>query len=590
MADLDLVEKGPEPDLARTSFDAYQGKIELTRAPTAWGRFVDSFKRNPNARMTTQAIDANGNVLKDQPPAEPALAMSLKGRHLQMIAIGGSIGTGLFVGSGSALATGGPASLIIAYGLIGVMLYCVVQALGELAVAFPVAGAFSVYASRFVDPAWGFAMGWNYALQWMVTLPLEIVAASLTLEFWSGSRSVNSAAWVTIFLVAIIIINFFGVRGYGEVEFVLSIIKVVAVIGFCILGIIINTGGVPGSDRGYIGAQYWHNPGAFNAGFKGLCSVFVTAAFSFSGTELVGLAAAETENPRRTLPSAVKQVFWRIALFYMVSLTIVSVLVPYDDPQLLNGSSSSDANASPFVIAVRNAGIQAVPSIMNVVILLAVLSVGNSSVYGSSRTLAALADMGQAPKILGYIDRSGRPLVAIIVSSALGFLCYIVAAGSDTSTEAFNWMIAISGLAAIFTWATICICHIRFRKAWHLAGNTVDDLAFKSQAGVYGSWIGLIMNCLILVAQFWTGFAPVGYADMSASERVKGFFEVYLAAPIAIVMYIGYKLVYRTKFRRVREIDITSGRRELNLAEILEEERKIQAAWPWYKKVWKTVC
>lgn len=148
----------------------------------------------------------------------------------------------------------------------------------------------------------------------MVTLPLEIVAASLTLEFWSGSRSVNSAAWVTIFLVAIIIINFFGVRGYGEVEFVLSIIKVVAVIGFCILGIIINTGGVPGSDRGYIGAQYWHNPGAFNAGFKGLCSVFVTAAFSFSGTELVGLAAAETENPRRTLPSAVKQVFWRIAL------------------------------------------------------------------------------------------------------------------------------------------------------------------------------------------------------------------------------------------------------------------------------------
>ncbi|OAL26685.1 hypothetical protein AYO22_04038 [Fonsecaea multimorphosa] len=573
------------------STDLSQGKVEFPPAPTAFGRFVDSFKRNPHARVTTQAIDANGRVLPDQPPAEPALAMKLKGRHLQMIAIGGSIGTGLFVGSGSALANGGPASLVIAYGLIGITLYCTTHALGELAVQYPVAGAFSVYASRFVDEAWGFAMGWNYALQWLVTLPLEIVAASLTLEFWPGSRDVNGAAWVTIFLVAIILINFFGVRGYGEAEFVFSIIKVIAVIGFIILGIIINTGGVPGDHRGYIGARYWYDPGAFNHGFKGLCSVFVTAAFSFSGTELVGLAAAETENPRIALPTAVKQVFWRIALFYMVSLTIVGVLVPYNDPQLLNGSSSSDANASPFVIAVRNAGIDAVPSIMNVVILIAVLSVGNSSVYGSSRTLAALADMGQAPKILGYVDREGRPLVAIIVSSLFGFLCYIVAAGPDTSTQAFNWMIAISGLASIFTWGTICLCHIRFRSAWRLAGRSLDELAFKSQATVYGSWIGLAMNILILIAQFWTGFAPVGYADMSASELVENFFEVYLAAPIVIAMYFGYKLVMRTKIRRIREIDITSGRREIhNLREILEEERRIQATWPWWKKIWKTVC
>ncbi|OAP56523.1 hypothetical protein AYL99_09702 [Fonsecaea erecta] len=573
------------------SSDLSQGKVEFPPAATAFGRFVDGFKRNPHARVTTQAIDANGRMLPDQPPAEPALAMKLKERHLQMIAIGGSIGTGLFVGSGSALATGGPASLIIAYGLIGITLYCTTHALGELAVQYPVAGAFSVYASRFVDEAWGFAMGWNYALQWLVTLPLEIVAASLTLEFWPGSRDVNGAAWVTIFLVAIIIINFFGVRGYGEAEFVFSIIKVVAVIGFIILGIIINTGGVPGDHRGYIGAHYWYDPGAFNHGFKGLCSVFVTAAFSFSGTELVGLAAAETENPRIALPTAVKQVFWRIALFYMVSLTIVGVLVPYNDPQLLNGSSSSDANASPFVIAVRNAGIDAVPSIMNVVILIAVLSVGNSSVYGSSRTLAALADMGQAPKILGYVDREGRPLVAIIVSSLVGFLCYIVAAGPDTSTQAFNWMIAISGLASIFTWGTICLCHIRFRSAWRLAGRSLDELAFRSQATVYGSWIGLAMNILILIAQFWTGFAPVGYAEMSASELVENFFEVYLAAPIVIAMYVGYKLVKRTKIRKTTEIDITSGRREIhNLREILEEERRIQATWPWWKKIWKTVC
>ena len=167
------------------------------------------------------------------------------------------------------------------------MLYCTVQALGELAVAFPVAGSFSVYASRFIDPAWGFVMGFSYALQWMVTLPLEIVAASLTMEFWAGSRNVNSAAWVTIFLVLIIIINFFGVRGYGEAEFVFSIIKVIAVVGFIILGIIINTGGVPGDPRGYIGAQYWYNPGAFVCSS---CSEYVTTA---------------TNRPPRTMASKV---------------------------------------------------------------------------------------------------------------------------------------------------------------------------------------------------------------------------------------------------------------------------------------------
>ncbi|KAF2741318.1 AAT family amino acid transporter [Polyplosphaeria fusca] len=583
MADKDL-----EKAQTTGSAPAYDyGATEETVTGTKWTRFRDSFKKNPNARMVTQAVDNEGKPLEDQPPAQPALAMKLKDRHLQMIAIGGSIGTGLFVGSGAALSSGGPASLIIAYGLIGVMLYCTVHALGELAVAFPVAGSFAVYASRFIDPAWGFAMAWNYALSWLVTLPLEIVAASITVSYWPGSRDTNPAAWVTIFLVVIISINLFGVRGYGEAEFVFSIIKIVAVIGFIILGIIIDTGGVPG--QSYLGAAYWYNPGAFNNGFKGLCSVFVTAAFSFAGTELVGLCAAETENPRKTLPTAVKQVFWRITLFYMVSLTIVGCLVPFDDPNLI-GASSSDANASPFVIAVKNAGIKVIPSIMNVVILIAVLSVGNSSIYGSSRTLAALADQGQAPKILGYIDRSGRPLVAILFSSAFGLLSYIVAAGDDKRQKAFTWMLAISGLAAIFNWTSICICHIRFRRAFALQGHSLDELAFKSQATVWGSYAGAIFNVLVLIAQFWTGFAPVGYGEMTAAERVENFFEAYLALPIVALFYIVYKIWFKTKFKRAHEIDVTSGKRELNLAELLAEERAEQATWPMWKKVYKTVC
>lgn len=154
----------------------------------------------------------------------------------------------------------------------------------------------------------------SYALNWLVTLPLELTAASITVSFWPGAKDVNPAAFVVIFWIVIVAINFFGVRGYGEAEFVFSIIKVIAVIGFVLLGIIIAAGGVPHSPQGYLGAGYWYNPGAFNHGFKGLCSVFVTAAFSFGGTELVGLTAAETENPRVSLPSAVKQVFWRITL------------------------------------------------------------------------------------------------------------------------------------------------------------------------------------------------------------------------------------------------------------------------------------
>ncbi|EON66748.1 hypothetical protein W97_05994 [Coniosporium apollinis CBS 100218] len=558
--------------------------------PGVGRRVIDSFKRDPNQKATASGtVGADGKVFDVEnaasATAESPLARKLKGRHLQMIAIGGSIGTGLFVGSGSALANGGPASLLIAFSLIGIMLYCTVHALGEMAVLFPVAGSFSAYSTRFLDPAWGFAMGWNYALQWLVVLPLEIVAASLTIEFWNHGR-INNNAWVAVFLVLIISINMFGVKGYGEAEFVFSIIKIIAVIGFIILGVILNCGGGPNGE--YLGGRYWNDPGPFNHGFKGLCSVFVTAAFAFAGTELVGLAAAETANPRKSLPTAVKQVFWRITLFYIVSLILIGLLVPYNNDRLLNGSSGADASASPFVIAIENAGIDVLPSVMNVVIMIAVLSVGNSSIYGSSRTLAALAEQGQAPKFLAYIDRKGRPMAGIAVASVLGFLAFL--AGSDKQSEAFNWMLAISGLSSIFTWGSICLAHIRFRKGWKVQGRKLDELAFRSQPGVIGSWIGFIFNCLVLVAQFWTGLAPIGYGEMTSGERTENWFAVYLAAPIVIACYLVYKIWYKTPFVRSHNMDLHTGIRELNLAELIAEERAEQAAWPKWKRIYKFFC
>jgi len=316
--------------------------------------------------------------------------------------------------------------------------------------------------------------------------------------------------------------------------------------------------------------------------------VFVTAAFAFAGTELVGLAAAETANPRKSLPTAVKQVFWRITLFYIVSLTLVGLLVPYTEERLLTASASSDAKASPFVIAINNAGISGLDSVMNVVIMIAVLSVGNSSIYGSSRTLAALAEQNQAPKFFAYIDRKGRPLFSILFASAIGFLAYLAA--SDKQGEAFNWMLALSGLSSIFTWGSICLAHIRFRKGWKHHGHTLDELAFRSQPGIIGSWIGFIFNLLVLVVQFWTGFAPVGYADMTTSELVQNFFEVYLAVPVIILFYVVYKFWMKTPFIKVEMMDIQTGRRELDIAELIAEERAERASWPVWKRWYKFLC
>ncbi|RMZ80691.1 hypothetical protein DV738_g2687, partial [Chaetothyriales sp. CBS 135597] len=551
-------------------------------------RFIDSFRRDPAASVTSHpSMSSQHHKGFDAEAAAQATAMSplfrrLKGRHLQMMAIGGSIGTGLFVGSGRALAAGGPASILISFSLVGIGMYCTVQALGELAVTFPVAGSFSHYSTRFIDPAWGFAMGWNYALQWLTTFPLELISASITIDYWIQDRQLN-AGWVTIFLVFIITINCLGVKGYGEAEFIFSTIKVTAIIGYIILGVLINIAGGPNGS--YIGFKLWHNPGAFNNGFKGLGSVFVTAAFAFAGTELIGLAAAETENPRKTLPTAIKQVFWRITLFYVVSLLLIGTLVAYNDTRLLNGTSTVDAKASPFVISIQDASIEVLPGIMNVVILISVLSVANSAIYGSSRTLAALAEQRQAPRILAYIDRKGRPLVAIIFAGSLGLLGYLAA--SSRQREAFDWMLAFTGLSSVLTWGSICLAHLRFRAAWKIQGHGLDELAFQSPVGTVGSWFGLIFNVLILIAQLWTGIWPVGWQEKSGGEIAANFFQAFLTLPVVIIMYVGYKLYYRPKIAGTRDLDVFTGKRDMNLRDILREEKEERQNWPLWKRFYQ---
>lgn len=429
------------------------------------------------------------------------------------------------------------------------MLLLTMQALAELGVMFPVNGAFFSYAVRFINESWGFACGWDYAIQWLTILPFEITAAGITISYWQKGAEINIGVWITVFLLALAIVQIFGVRGYGEVEFVLSMIKIVACTGFIILGIIINCGGVPTDPRGYIGGLYWYDPGAFRNGFKGFCSVFVTASFSFGGTELTGLAAAEAANPMKSIPQATKQVFYRITFFYVVCLLIIGLIVPSNSDVLLN-SSGANTKASPFVYAIQLAGIKGLPSVFNTVITISVLSVANSCAFGSTRTIHALASHGMAPKFLAYVDKHGRPLPCVILQLVFGLLAFVNEATTNGAIF-FNWLLALSGLANFFIWGSICFSHVRFRAGWVAQGHSLDDLPYKATFGIWGSWVGIALNMICLAASFYVALFPIG-----SSPSAKGFFNEYLAAPLILCLYLGWKIYKRdwTLFIGVHEM------------------------------------
>lgn len=348
-----------------------------------------------------------------------------------------------------------------------------------------------------------------------------------------------------------------------------------------------NCGGPP--EGGYVGFRYWKDPGAVNHGFKGLCSVFVKISFAFGGTELVGLAAAETADPRKSLPASLKQVFWRIAIFYFVSLGLIGLLIPYNDPRLLNDESTTkDESSSPFVIAIEAVGIEVLPSIMNAAILVAILSVGNSAVYGSTRSLAALANLNHAPKFLAKIDRKGRPLIALGVASAFGLLAFLADASQQASI--FDWLLAISSLSTTTTWLSICFCHIRFRKAWAANGRSLEQLPFRSQVGINGSYVGVTLGVCLLVVQFWVCASPIGAREMSSLDIAKNFFLTWIGGLTLLIFFGFHKLYYRTSLVRIGDMDIHTGRRRYNVSVLVAQEQDLRQGWPRWKKAYRYLC
>ncbi|KAG9009416.1 hypothetical protein FRB94_012073 [Tulasnella sp. JGI-2019a] len=295
-------------------------ETKLTRI----GLSLESFKRAPGPIKRNDdhtGMDADEIAAMDR--ETPLLPENLKPRHVRMIAVGGSIRTGLFIGTGGALAKGGPLGTLIAWVVMGFMLFNTIQAMGELSILYPVAGGFYNLSNRFVDKSWGFAMGWNYAFQWAAVLPLEITAASAVINYWD--TGVPQGVWITVFLLVVITVTVFGASAFGEEEFMASCVKLFVTSLFIIVSLIMIFGGGPkgGEYHGFVGARYWHNPGPLAHGFKGVAAVFVTAAFSFAGTEVVGLAVTESPNPRKVMPGAIKMNFWRITLIYIVSLIFI---------------------------------------------------------------------------------------------------------------------------------------------------------------------------------------------------------------------------------------------------------------------------
>ncbi|ODO05890.1 hypothetical protein I350_04951 [Cryptococcus amylolentus CBS 6273] len=506
-----------------------------------------------------------GNFVR---PAEGGVHRQLKQRHMAMIALGGAIGTGLFVGSG----TGGPVGLWLAYILMSSMVYAMMVALGEMAALYPVSGAFTHYAARFVDPSLGFALGFNYWYSYAITIPTEIVAATIVISYWDADT--NAAVYITVCLVLIWAINFLGAKAYGEAEFWFSSIKVITIVGLIILGIVLMCGGGPNHDA--IGFRYWRNPGAFNqisAGdgviggrwgqFLAFWDVFVQAAFSFIGTEIIATTLGEAENPRKTVPKAIKRVFFRLLFFYVMGTFIISVLVPYNEPNLLNGSGT--AAASPFVIAIQNAGIKALPSIVNAVLLISAWSAGNSDLYASSRTLYALAIEGQMPRILRRCTKRGLPIYCVAITGIFGVLAYMNT-GGETAETAFDWLYNLSAITGIITWWAILLAYLRFYYGLKKQGLTRDEFPYRAPFQPYLSWYGFLFFSVIILFNGFTVFLK-GNWDTSS------FVAAYITLPIFAVCWIGWKVVKKTKMVPLDQIDFHTGRRELDEEELADNEK-----------------
>lgn len=468
------------------------------------------------------------------------LKRELRPRHIMMIALAGSIGTGLFVASGNTIASAGPGGALLAYILMGCVIYFLMTSLGEMATLMPTTGTFCDYSGRFVDPSFGFAMGYNYFYNWASAIPVELTAASILMQYWFPHVPIG--VWGGFFLLLIAGLNFFHVRLYGETEYWLSFIKISAVVIFIIIGTFMIFG-LLGGNHTSVGFQNWkigHTP--FHKGFLGILAAFLVVGFSFQGTELVGVAAGEVRDPQKSVPKAIRNTFWRIIVFYVLAIAIIAFLIPSTNPNLINASTNNVA-LSPFTMVFSQAGLKFAGSVVNLVIITAVLSACNASMYTASRTLWYLSKEGQAPKYLSKVSPAGVPIPALLVTFLFGMLTLLTWFWHEGVI--FTWLVNVSALSGFIAWVGIAASHYRFRKAYLLQGHRLEDLNFKAKLYPLGPILAAVLCIAVIGGQVFT-----------FQWSIANFLANYVGVIAFIVLWFSYKTLKKTTLVDLREVPI----------------------------------
>ncbi|MFF3951920.1 amino acid permease [Streptomyces sp. NPDC001890] len=438
--------------------------------------------------------------------ADSALTHGLKQRHLSMIALGGVIGAGLFVGSGAGIAAAGP-SIIVAYAVSGLLVMLVMRMLGEMSAANPASGSFSVHAERAIGPWAGFTAGWAFWVLLCVAVGLEGIGAAKIVTGWLPGTP--EWAWVALFMVVFLGTNLASVTKFGEFEFWFAALKVVAISLFLVLGVLAILGVLPGTDAP--GTANLSGAGGFMPnGTEGLVIGLLASVFAYGGLETVTIAAAESENPVQGVAKAVRTAMWRIALFYVGSMAVVVTLVPWDDPKV--------ATVGPFYAALDHLGISGAAEIMNVVILVALLSAMNANIYGASRMACSLVARGQGPKRLGKVS-SGVPRAAVLVSSVFGFLCVLLSYWRPD--DVFPWLLNMIGAVILVVWIFIGVSQLILRVRLE---RTAPELL------VVRMWFFPVLPVLALLAMGGIFFLMLRQPDTRDQLLATGVLTVVLIA------------------------------------------------------------
>lgn len=445
-------------------------------------------------------------------------------RHIRMISLGGVIGTGLFLSSGYTIHEAGPLGTVIAYLVGGLIVFAVMLCLGELSVAMPYTGAFHVYAKKYIGPSTGFVVAILYWLTWTIALGSEFTAAGLIMQKWFPQVSVW--IWSLTCMIIIFLSNFFSVKAFAESEFWFAAIKVFAIVAFIVLGGLVIAGFLP--VKGYHaapGLANFYRNGWFPNGFSGVFTTMLTVNFAFSGTELIGVTAGEAENPQKAIPSAIKTTLWRLLIFFIGSIAVMSALIPY---------KVAGVTQSPFVYVLDSIHVPFAANIMNFVVLTAIISAANSGLYASTRMLWSLSNEGTIPAIFKKTNKNGIPVLALIFSMLGGVFALV--SSKIAADTVYLVLVSISGLAVVFVWMAIAWAELNFRKQFLKDGHQLSELKYKTPwypVVPYFAFIASLLSCVLI----W--FDP--------TQRV----ALYYTIPFVLVCYLGHRFWLRRKDNEV---------------------------------------